>query len=171
MSLQRARKALDEDELEVLRERARYFGLMADDSKEFGRSKSEITFSTFLKNYTKAIDNNSKYGIIKSFEIGRSVGAATKNYPVKMPDSKQHVKLAEDQKVEGTAFAGKGTKKEIRDKFRLESFYKIPADEWQKVSGVGYVMVDGKPRKAELHWYEADGEIVEMKVKRFYEES
>lgn len=87
-----------------------------------------------------------------------------------MPESRQHIKLAEGQRVEGTAFAGKGTVKEIRDRFRLESDYKHPASEWQKVSGKGFVVVDGKNRKAELHWYEAEGEIVEMKVKRFLDE-
>ncbi len=33
------------------------------------------------------------------------------------------------------------------------------------------VVVDGKQVKAELHWYEADGEVVEMKVKRYLDES
>lgn len=40
-----------------------------------------------------------------------------------------------------------------------------------KVSGKGYVIKDGKPVLAELHWYEADGEIYELKVKRYLDES
>lgn len=119
----------------------------------------------------KALAKARESGIMKSFNIGKSVGAAAKNYPVKLPGSKQHVKLAEGQEIKGIAFAGKGTSKEIRDRFRLEAMYNIPADKWQKVSGKGYVIVKGKSRKAELHWYEADNEIVEMKVKRFYDES
>lgn len=79
--------------------------------------------------------------------------------------------MAEKQKIIGKAFAGKGTNREIRDKFRLESFYKIPADEWMKMSGKGRIIVNGKERNAELHWYEAEGMIVEMKVKRFLDES
>lgn len=63
-----------------------------------------------------------------------------------------------------------GTDTAFRERFRLESDYKISAGEWEKVSGVGYVMVAGKKRKAELHWYEANGEIVEMKVKRYLDE-
>lgn len=154
--LQRARWALNENELETLKDRAAYFGI--DKSKNF---------DDYKKKYLKALDSFTTNDIIKSFEIGRSVGAASKNYPVKMPESRQHTKLAEGQKVEGIAFAGKGTSKEIRDKFRLEATYKIPANEWQKVSGKGIVVVNGKNQKAELHWYEARGEIVEMKVKRF----
>jgi hypothetical protein len=159
VSLTRARWALDDDELATLKERAAYFGL--DKTKDFG---------DFKEKYLKTIDKDKEIGIIKSFNVGKSVGASAKNYPVKMPESKQHVKLAEGQKVEGMAFAGKGTDKEIRDRFRLESTHGHPASEWQKVSGKGFVIVDGKKKKAELHWYEAEGEIVEMKVKRFYDD-
>lgn len=159
-SLTRARWGLDEDELKTLQDRAEYFGL----------DKTE-SFNDFKKKYLKTLENDEKNDIIKSFIIGKSVGASAKNYPVKLPESKQHVKLAEGQQIEGTTFAGKGTDRVIRDRFRLESTYKHPADEWQKVSGKGNVVVDGKPKKAELHWYEAEGEIVEMKVKRFYDES
>lgn len=159
VSLTRARWALDEDELQTLKERAAYFGL--DKTKDFG---------DFKEKYLNTIDTDKEIGIIKSFNIGKSVGASAKNYPVKMPESKQHVKLAEGQKIEGVVFAGKGADKEIRDRFRLESTHGHPASEWQKVSGKGFVIVDGKKKKAELHWYEAEGEIVEMKVKRFYDD-
>ena len=160
VSLTRARWALDEDELKTLKERAAFFEL--DKTKNFKEYKEK---------YLKALEKDAKSGIIKSFEVGRSIGAAAKRYSVKMPESKQHTKLAEGQKIEGVAFAGKGTNKEIRDRFRLESTYGIPASEWQKVSGNGMVIVDGKQQKAELHWYEAKGQVVEMKVKRFYDES
>ncbi len=119
----------------------------------------------------KVLTNTGKSVKIKAknLEIGRSVGAKAKNYPVKMPESKQHVKLAEGQNIKGVVFAGKGTKDEIKDRFRLESTYKIPAEEWQKVSGKGKVIVDHKEKLAELHWYEANETVVEMKVKRFYD--
>ena len=61
------------------------------------------------------------------------------------------------------------TDTEIRDRFRLESTYNIPADKWEKVSGKGKVVVEGKEIMAELHWYQADGEVFEMKVKRYLE--
>lgn len=159
VALTRARWALDEDELKTLKERAEYFGLSKEKAQNFEDFKH------------KYLDISQKSDIIKSFNIGRSVGAAAKNYPVKLADSKQHVKLAEGQHIEGVAFAGKGTKTVIRDRFRLESDYKIPADEWQKVSGNAYIIIKGKKQKAELHWYEAKGEIYEMKVKRYIDES
>lgn len=51
----------------------------------------------------------------------------------------------------------------------LESTYNIPADKWEKVSGKGKVVVEGKEIMAELYWYQADGEVFEMKVKRYLE--
>jgi hypothetical protein len=119
----------------------------------------------------KSLTNTVKNSKIeaKNLEVGRSLGAKAKNYPVKMPGSNQHVKLAEGQNIQGKVFAGKGTKVEIRERFRLESTYNIPAEEWQKVSGNGKVIVDHQEKYAELHWYEANETIVEMKVKRFYD--
>lgn len=154
--LQRAKWALGEDELQTLKDRAEYFGL--DKTKNF---------VDFKEKYIKGIENSAKSDIIKSFNIGRSLGAASKNYPIKLPGSNQHTKFAEGQEIKGAVFAGKGTDVQIRDRFRLESDYHIPADKWQKVSGNAYIMVDGEKVRAELHWYEADGEKYEIKVKRY----
>lgn len=107
---------------------------------------------------------------IKVLDVGKSVGAAAKKYSVKMPGSRDHVRLSEGQSIEGKTFAGRGTKTEIRERYSLEVAYKKPADSFEKVSGNGYVVVDGKKRYAELHWYESDNEIFEMKVKRFLDE-
>ena len=46
--LQRARWALDEDELETLRERASFHGLLVDDSNKFGTEKAK-DFSKFKR--------------------------------------------------------------------------------------------------------------------------
>ena len=150
-------------------------------TKDFAKILDSMNTREY-NHYTKLLDGNPVFNkktltksgntdIIESkiLEIGKSLGAAAKNYPVKLPESKQHVKLAEGQSINGKTFAGKGTKTEIRERFRLESTYNIPASEWQKVSGNGKIIVEGKERKAELHWYEANGTIVEMKVKRFYD--
>ena len=126
---------------------------------------------TGLAKSVKPLEKSTKSGIIKTVNIGRSVGASAKNYPVKLVESKQHVKLAEGQQIKGKVFAGKGTKVAIKDRFRLEADYKIAADKWQKVSGNAYIILKGKKQKAELHWYEADGEIFEMKAKRYIDES
>lgn len=138
------------------------------------------SFRTDTKYSSQVLDLVDKYfkktpleniGKSSTIKVHKSVGAAGKNYPVKLLDSKQHVKLAQGQTINGTTFAGKGTSTEIRERFRLERDYGIPADEWKKVSGNGSVIIDGKATMAELHWYEADGEIVEMKVKRYLDES
>ena len=158
-------------------ERAKKMAATEDARKEAARKKRIATWQRKKEEQAKeksakiVVAKSNESDIIKSFEIGKSIGAASKNYPVKLPDSRQHTKLAEGQTIKGEAFAGKGTSREIRDRFRLEATYNIPADEWQKVSGKGYAVVNGKNVKAELHWYEARGEIVEMKVKRFYDES
>lgn len=160
--LTRARAALDADELKVMQERAEFFGLDKTDS-----------FAEFKEKYLKAaesVENTGKSGIIKTVTIHKSLGAAAKNYPVKLADSKQHVKLAEGQTLTGKTFAGKGTETKIKDRFRLESTYHVPAEKWEKVSAPGYIVVGGKKRKAELHWYEADGEVYEMKVKRYLDD-
>lgn len=62
--MQRARKALDEDEYKRLQERARYFGLLAEDSKEFGHEKGKLVFSDFQKKYMKALENFGGSGTI-----------------------------------------------------------------------------------------------------------
>lgn len=103
--------------------------------------------------------------------MGKSLSAKAKNYPVRLPDSQQHTKLAEGQKITGKVFAGKSTSVEIRDRFRLESMYHIKAEEWAKISGKGKVIKNGKTVWAELHWYEANGKKYEIKIKRYLDES
>lgn len=120
-----------------------------------------------LKKKVTALDIDEKNSII---EIGKSLGASAKNYPVKLPDSNQHVKLAEGQTIVGKAFAGKDTNVAIKDRFRLESKFNVPADEWKKVSGKGKIIENSKEVLVELHWYEADGKVYEMKVKRYLDE-
>lgn len=126
---------------------------------------------THTEKQAKTIENrlrgSSNSGIIT---VHKSLGAAAKRYDVKLANGQGHTRLAEGQTITGKTFAGKGTDAEIRDRFRLESDYHIPANEWEKVSGEGYVMIDGKRVKAELHWYEANGEIYEMKIKRYIDE-
>lgn len=120
------------------------------------------------KKLTKEIDKIEKESIIRTH---RSLGAEGRNYPVKLPDSNGHTKFAEGQEIRGTTFAGKGTDTELRDRFRLEATYHIPADSWEKVSGKAKVIVDGKERLAEVHWYKANGYIYEHKIKRFLDGS
>ena len=125
----------------------------------------------FKQKYWDYIDNSGGSGIIKTDEvIGRSVGAAGKNYPVKLPDG-NHSKFAEGSTISKIkVFAGDGTDTPIRNAIYLECDYGIPAEKWQKVRGEGTVVFEGKKRIAEIHWYEADNEKYDMKVKRWLDE-
>lgn len=153
-----ARWYFDEDELEELKKRAEYFGL----------DKSE-NFEDFKRKYLEVADNDG-YNDIEDIIIPRSVGASGKNYPVKLPNG-NHAKFAVGTAITKIkVFAGKGTDTAIKDAAFLEADYGIAADEWQKLRGDGFIVEDGKVKHVEIHWYEADGELVEMKVKRYFDD-
>lgn len=67
---QRARIAMNEDEYKKLQERARFFGLMEEDSEEFGHEKERVVFSDFKKKYLKASENE-KILLEKSEKSGK----------------------------------------------------------------------------------------------------
>ena len=124
-------------------------------------------------NTDNSLDNSQESGIMEErILIPRSVGASGRNYPVRLPDG-NHTKFVEGTEITNIkVFAGKGTNVEIRNAIFLESTYKIPASEWKKVRGNGYVIVDGEKMYAEIHWYEADADDrYMMKVKRYLDES
>ena len=125
-----------------------------------------------MKSY-KGIDISGKSGIIKEKDINifKSVGAAGKNYPVKLPNG-NHSKLAEGTKITKVkVIMGYGTDTELRDRFYLEREYGISADKWQKVRGEGIILENGTKKRVELHWHEADGYRELMKVKEYLDES
>lgn len=106
--------------------------------------------------------------------IGRSIGAAARNYPVKAPDSNQHYKFVEGTNITKIkVIMGSGTSKPLNNKYEIAIRNGISNPEAiQKLRGEGFVLADGKKRKAELHWYE-DGtdERYEFKIKRYLDES
>ena len=147
------------------------------------KADGSMTYNEWVKGLTpeqrsamKCVDKSVKNdiinikggGIVKSDEtIHRSLGAAGKNYPVKLPDG-NHSKFAEGTQITNIKiFAGKDTGIPIRDAIYLENEFGIQADKWQKVRGEGMIINNGKPCKAELHWYEADGQKEKMKIKRW----
>lgn len=105
--------------------------------------------------------------------IGKSLGAAARNYPIKAPDSKQHYKFAEGTSITKIkVIMGKGTKRELKEKYNIAIRNGINnPDDIQKLRGEGFVIAEGKKRKAELHWYQANGENYEFKIKRYLDES
>ena len=114
--------------------------------------------------------NNKKGDTISSSEFVKSLRGVGKRYPVREnTDSKSfgnHIQLDTSKNIEQIdVFAGKGTKKEIRNRRFLESNFHIPAEEWQKCSAKGHVIIDGKSVKVELHWYQARGIRTDLKMK------
>lgn len=81
-----------------------------------------------------------------------------------------HVKFDSNEIKKVTVIAGQGVKAPIRDAPRLESFYKHPKNKWQKISGITNIKYKGKSMKAEIHWYEANGQREEIKIKRVFED-
>lgn len=134
--------------------------------RDFSR---ELVKEQIVKN--KSVANSENSGIIKENEIiGRSVGAAGRNYPVRLPNG-NHAKFAEGTAITKIkVFAGKGTDIPIREAIYLENDFGIPAEDWQKIRGEGTIVFEGKNRLAEIHWYEANDEKVKLKVKRWLDE-
>ena len=67
---------------------------------------------------------------------------------------------------------GKGTNKPLADNYRIaiRNGIKNP-DDISKMSGNGVVVDNGVNRPAEIHWYVANGEEFEFKVKRYQDET
>lgn len=128
----------------------------------------------------KYVDKSAENGIINTGSgknlmkpdeiIHRSLGAAGKNYPIKLPNG-NHAKFAEGTAITHIkVFAGKDTNVPIRDAMYLEAEFGIKAEKWQKMRGEGIIMNNGKPCRAEVHWYEAEGQKEKMKVKRWIDD-
>lgn len=97
----------------------------------------------------------------------RSKITAEHNYDIRLPNGKVTHLVPGSQISNIIAFAGKGCQKPIGDISRITSTYGGSSNEWQKVSGIGYIDYDGTTAKAELHWYQRNKYRYEMKVKRF----
>lgn len=88
-----------------------------------------------------------------------------KNYPVNISDS-DYARFDSPVVEKVTVIAGHGVKEKLNDAPRLEGFYKQPKNRWQKISGESTIFFNGKSQKVEIHWYEANGQREEIKVKR-----
>lgn len=153
-----------DDDLGVVQERA-----ARDANGKYIRVPRDMTYKDWKAKYVREKGRTSatESDIIS---IPRSVGASGRNYPVKTP-SGDHVKLAEGTQITKIkTIMGAGTDIELRYAIYLESNYKIPAQKWKKVRGEGVIVEDGIKKRAELHWYEAEDERVEMKVKVYFDE-
>lgn len=157
--LQRARWALDDDELETLKERAAFHGLQVKDSKEFGHAKAK-DFADFRSKYLKALEKDGKNGTMKleDIQIFRSVGAKARNYDILDLQTGEHFSFAEGTKIQNVeVFAGSGTRKPFKKAQKYADRYGGDARDWQHTKGIGVVDYYGENRKAEVHWVQCKG--------------
>lgn len=125
------------------------------------------TFASFRQD--KARDGNRYQTMIKAKRLNgipkdaiiipRSVGAKAKDVYISfdMDGKKIKVPLEPGAKIEKVVvFAGQGTDREIRERYRLEALTGCSADGWRKVTGETTVIVDGIRERIEIHWYEHD---------------
>lgn len=108
--------------------------------------------------------------------IPNSVGAKAKDIYVSFDLDGKKIKVplepgSQIQKV--VVFAGQGTDREIRERYRLEGLTGASADGWRKISGEAFVIVNGKHQRIEIHWYEHDdvGAMFHKAKKVFDDES
>lgn len=130
------------------------------------------TVDELKKKGGKVLQKDGNGGTIKmpDIKIIKGVGASGKNYPIRLPNG-NHTRFIQGTDVtDVTVFAGKGTAYKIKDVKRLVAEYNIPADEWMKVSGKGWVIEDGEKQYVEVHWYQADDDFFEMKVKKYFDD-
>ena len=117
----------------------------------------------------KELDKSTKGSIIS---IGHSSSHIAKNHLVKLPDGTISKLTEGTELTKIKTFAGNGTKSKIRDTPRLFKQYDVPESEWKKVRGNGFVDYKENSVGSELHWYESNKTgTIEMKVKRFFDES
>jgi hypothetical protein len=164
---QRARWALDEDELEELKKRAEYFGLDKADS-----------FEEYKKKYLKAAegltnDGNSGKIPLPDIEIGKSIGAKALNYDVLDPATGEYFRFVEGTRIRNSeVFAGSGVKKALKTEVAeglAKEFGGNPA-KWQHAKGIGTLEYHGDELEAEVHWFQEEtvGKV-KFKVKEWKE--
>ena len=111
-----------------------------------------------------AISSNTTYSI----RIGRSLGAAAKNYDVRDPRSGRAYRFIEGTSLTNVeVFAGKGTRNKLNPKVARGLSEQAGGRQkaWHHVMGIVTLEYLGLARKAAVHWFEAKGDKVKFKAK------
>ena len=92
-----------------------------------------------------------------SFEIGRSVGAKSRNYDILDQSTGQIFHLVEGSKIKNIeVFAGYGTRTSLHDGVAegLTNEFGGDINKWQHVKGYGILNMNGEEVLTELHWFQ-----------------
>lgn len=134
--------------------------------KTVGSEEDKAIRQKQYEQWEKASSNKPRVIHKDNIETKEFKKGSRKNYPINISDS-NYTKFISTFVKKVTVIAGSGVKEQLNDAPRLESFYNQPKAKWQKVSGEATIFFNGKSRKAEIHWYEANGQREEIKVKRW----
>lgn len=167
VSLTRAKWALDDDELEAMKDRADFFGL--DKTSNFEEFKEK-----YLEG-SKSIENSGKSGTISIPDtvIHKGVGAKPKNYDVIDPASGEYFNFVEGTRIQDSeVFAGYAVKKPLNEAVAegLTREFGGNPKKWQHAKGIGVLDYHGEELKAEVHWFQEESVgKVKFKVKEWLE--
>lgn len=127
------------------------------------------------KHKPTVLTKGSRSGIIElpDIQIGRSLGAKSKNYDILDPQTGEIFHLVEGSRLQNVeVFAGKGTRTSLHDGVAegLTEQYGGQIGNWQHVKGHGIIDYYGDEIGAEIHWFQEDSVgRVKFKVKRWDE--
>ena len=151
VALTRAKWALNADELQTMKDRAKFFGL--DKTENFRE------FEEKYLNAEKVLLNQSKKRTMKVQVLDPATG---EYYSLAHGSRLQNVKI----------FAGKGGTKPLREAVvegLSEEFGGRP-ENWQHAKGIGALDADGEEVLAEIHWFQEETVgRVKFKVKEWLE--
>lgn len=100
------------------------------------------------------------------------MGDGPSGIAVRTPDGSTYY-LSKGTRIQNPqVFAGYGTKKPLHDGVAewLTNKYGGKEETWQHAKGTGFVDVDGKDEKVEIHWFQNEGVgRVRLYIKRWVE--
>ncbi|MGN0648458.1 MAG: hypothetical protein ACI4J3_07505 [Oscillospiraceae bacterium] len=112
------------------------------------------------KHKPTVLTRGRRSGIIQlpDIQIGRSLGAKSKNYDIMDLSTGEIFHLVEGSRLQNVeVFCGKGTKTIFRDAEKYALRYGGETQDWQHAKGIGLVDYFGEEIAAELHWVQCEG--------------
>lgn len=124
------------------------------------------------KAYTKA--QNTDTIQLKDTAIRKAVGAKSRNYDIKDPETGNMYHFSEGTRIQNSqVFAGKGTKHPLHEGVPegLTQQFGGSVSNWQHCKGHGVIDYNGDDRPAEVHWFQEEtvGKV-RFKIKRWEDE-